>query len=208
MISIQKYFGSDNTFFDLLEGSAEEGLASARVLNRMVQGEIKPTLEEFSLSRRKDKQLTREIGERLVKALVTSLEREDIEALSTSLYKVPKSIEKFAERYIILSRLVADVNFTRQTHLLEQATAQVVAMVKSLRKGPNLEEIKNMNNQLQQMEGDADKLMLELIADLYSGRHEPMKIIALKDLYEILEKVIDRCRDAGNAVNQIALKHS
>jgi uncharacterized protein Yka (UPF0111/DUF47 family) len=208
MISIQKYFGSDNTFFDLLEGSAEEGLASARVLNRMVQGEIKPTLEEFSLSRRKDKQLTREIGERLVKALVTSLEREDIEALSTSLYKVPKSIEKFAERFIILSRLVADVNFTRQTHLLEQATAQVVAMVKSLRKGPNLEEIKNMNNQLQQMEGDADKLMLELIADLYSGRHEPMKIIALKDLYEILEKVIDRCRDAGNAVNQIALKHS
>jgi uncharacterized protein Yka (UPF0111/DUF47 family) len=35
-----------------------------------------------------------------------------------------------------------------------------------------------------------------------------MKVLALKDLYEQLEKVIDRCRDAGNVIAHIALKHS
>ncbi len=50
--------------------------------------------------------------------------------------------------------------------------------------------------------------MLDLLRDLYSGRHESLKVIVLKDLYELLERIIDRCRDAGNVINHIVLKHS
>ena len=32
--------------------------------------------------------------------------------------------------------------------------------------------------------------------------------MAMKDLYELLEKVIDRCRDAGIIVTHIVLKNS
>ena len=35
-----------------------------------------------------------------------------------------------------------------------------------------------------------------------------MAVIALKDLYDLLEKVIDRCRDAGNVIFHIVLKNS
>ena len=44
--------------------------------------------------------------------------------------------------------------------------------------------------------------------DLFSGKHEPLQVIVLKDLYELLEKVIDRCRNVGNVIARIALKHS
>ena len=30
----------------------------------------------------------------------------------------------------------------------------------------------------------------------------------VRDLYDLLEKVIDRCRDAGNAISHIVLKNS
>jgi len=30
----------------------------------------------------------------------------------------------------------------------------------------------------------------------------------LRDIYELLEKVIDRCRDAGNIILQVVLKYS
>jgi uncharacterized protein len=30
----------------------------------------------------------------------------------------------------------------------------------------------------------------------------------LRDLFELLEKLIDRCRDAGNVIFQIVLKNS
>ena len=50
--------------------------------------------------------------------------------------------------------------------------------------------------------------MLDLLRDLYSGRHDSLEVIVLKDLYELLERIIDRCRDAGNVINHIVLKHS
>jgi hypothetical protein len=46
---------------------------------------------------------------------------------------------------------------------------------------------------------------MSLYKELFSGKHEPVQVIALKDLYELLEIVIDRCRDAGNVIAHIAL---
>jgi uncharacterized protein Yka (UPF0111/DUF47 family) len=37
---------------------------------------------------------------------------------------------------------------------------------------------------------------------------DPIKAMAMRDLYDLLEKVIDRCRDAANVVSQIVLKNS
>jgi uncharacterized protein len=47
-----------------------------------------------------------------------------------------------------------------------------------------------------------------LLRELFHGTDEARHIIFLRDLYELLEKVIDRCRDAGNIILQIVLKYS
>src|SRR5215203_2540434 len=94
MFSLQKLLGIDDKFFELLQASAEEGLHSVEALKRILTNpSITPSLDEFVASRRKDKAITNEIGDLLVKTFVTSLEREDIEALSNSLYKIPKTVE-------------------------------------------------------------------------------------------------------------------
>lgn len=209
MISLQKLFGKDDKFFNLLEASAEEGRASVQALKQVLEHPGKAqSLEELVQSRRKVKNVHHEIGEHLLKTFVTTLEREDIEVLSHALHKVPKTIEQFAERFIICQQHIQGVSFGRQLALLEKATDQVLVMVKHLRKNSHLEKIKDENVELQRLEGEADKLILDLFRDLYSGRHDAFKVIALKELYELLEKVIDRCRDAGNVVSHIILKHS
>ena len=81
-------------------------------------------------------------------------------------------------------------------------------MVGQLRKGMNLEAMTALNDRMQAIESEADRLLLELYRDLYGGRHEPIRILLLKDLFELLEKAIDRCRDAGNVAYQIVLKNS
>ena len=70
------------------------------------------------------------------------------------------------------------------------------SMVKALRAGAHLEQIKSLNEKMQAIEGEADKLIIELIRNLVNGKHDPIKVIVVKDLYEMLEKIIDRCRDA------------
>ncbi|WCJ59217.1 DUF47 family protein [Fontisphaera persica] len=209
MISIQKLLGKDDVFYNLLEASAQEGLHSAQVLTRLLRQPQQPThLQEFSEFRRNDKKITKEIEERLVKTFVTALEREDIESLSSALYKIPKTIEKFAERYLQIQALVKDHDFTPMARLVERAATLVGEMVKALRRHAPLEEMKDLNGRLQEVEGEADKYLLEVFKDLYGGKYEPLQVLALKELHELLEKTVDRCRDAGNTVTYIVLKHS
>lgn len=210
MISIQKLFSKDDRFFTLLEGSAEVARNSVRSLNRLLTNpDATPNLKEFYESKERDKQITEEINEALINAFVTQLEKEDIELLSAALYRIPKTVEKFAERFSISAHLVRTTDFSKQTALLDAATVLVVDMVKTLRKAVSmLDKAKEMNAQLQKVEGDADKLILQTLGELYSGRHEPLTALALRDLYELIERIIDRCRDAGNVVTHIVLKNS
>jgi uncharacterized protein Yka (UPF0111/DUF47 family) len=209
MFSLQRLFGKDDPFFRLLEESARESQKSVQALKRILQNpSMTPTLDEFVASRRKEKELATEIRNLLVNTFVTALEREDIEQLSHALYKIPKTIEKFAERYILCAPRLRDVNFDQYITMLDQMTSTLVNMVETLRKKSDLEGMKEFNGALQKLEGDADKLMLERLRDLYSGKHDAVKAVILKDLYELLEKVFDRCRDAGNVVFHIVLKHS
>ena len=103
--------------------------------------------------------------------------------------------------------LVQGVDFSRQTALIELAVETLVTMVRGLRR-PDLNQVKSLNARLQQLEGDADKAVLDLLRDVYQGKHPAHKSLLLKDLYELLERVIDRCRDAGNVVTHIVLKNS
>ena len=209
MFSLQRLLGKEDRFFTLLEASAEEARASVQALVNLSKS-LDQTREgdEFTYVRQKDKEITREIRNAVYKTFITALEREDIEELSTALYKIPKMIDKFTTRVLLVPQHVRGVDFSRQISLLQQATDIVLELVKSLRKGMDLERVKDLNDKLQFLESEADNHMMSLYQDLFSGRHEPMKVLALKDLYEQLEKVIDRCRDAGNVIAHIALKHS
>jgi uncharacterized protein Yka (UPF0111/DUF47 family) len=209
MFSLQKLLSKDDKFFDLLEASADEARNSVITLNRLLSAPANiPSLKDFHKSKEADKKITEQINVALVDSFVTELDREDIEMLSAVLYKVPKTVEKFAERFIISAALAKDTDFSQHIRMLETATNEVVDMVKQLRHGGEVEGVKQKNAVLQKVEGDADKLILDILKDLYSGRHEPTKVLAMKDLYELLEKVIDRCRDAGNVVTHIVLKHA
>jgi hypothetical protein len=209
MFSLQSLLGEDDKFLVLLERSVEECRHSVQSLKKIVgSGDAPLNLNEFTASRRSDKQITTEIAELLCRVSVTGFEREDIEALSNALYKIPKTVEKFAARYIRCRDDVKDVNFTRQVALIEQAVEIISEMLKELRKKYRLEELKQRNFRLQQVEAEADDLILDLMEDLYSRKHDAIRVIMLKDLFEMLEKVVDRCRDAGNVISHIILKNS
>ena len=212
MFSIRQFFGQDQKFFDLLEGSAKQADSSVHhlvaLLTKLAHHESPESLEEFVHSRRKDKEITQELTEQLCKTFITPLEREDIQALAAALYKIPKTVEKIGERILIFPGELHGRSFAKHLELLDQAAETVLDMVKQLRKGTDAATAREKNARLQTIEGDADKLELELLHDLYHGNYDAKQIVFLRDLYDLLEKVIDRCRDAGNIILQVVLKYS
>lgn len=208
MFSIQKLFAKDDRFFELLAASAEEGCASVQALKQILKtADPNQNLSEVATARRKEKAISAQISEALARTSVTALDREDIEAISRVLYKIPKTVEKFAEHYLVSVPHTKGIDFTRQVALLEQAIETVAAMIKDLEKS-HFEQVNRHNENLQRTEGEADRLMLELLRELYSGKFDPLTVVIVRDLYELLEKVVDRCRDVGNVVANVVLKNS
>lgn len=209
MFSLQTIFGKGDKFYGLLEASAGAARESARALGELLSTPpAERSLERFKEARQLEKDLQAQISQELVNTFVTALEREDIEELSNALYKIPKVVEKFAERYALASERVGDVDFIPRAAMLERACTVLEQMVGQLRKGMSLETTKMLNDRLQAIESEADRLILEMYRDTYTNETDPMRYLILKDLYEILEKAIDRCRDAGNVIYHIVLKNA
>jgi len=209
MFSLQTIFGKGDRIYGLLEASADAARQSTRALIAMLnQKSSSPSLEDFRLARRREKEIMAQISQTLVNTFVTALDREDIEALSAALYKIPKTVEKFAERYAMFAEQLMDVDYAARAALLEKAAGVIVEMVAQLRRGMKLEEMKALNERMQAIESEADRLILDLYKDVFANSGDALRVILRKDLFELLEKAIDRCRDAGNVIYAIVLKHS
>ncbi len=208
MFSLQTIFGSGKQFFTLLDEAAQAAHDSTTALYDMMKAaDRQPALDAFKLARQRERTASEKIGQALVDSFITPLEREDIEALGSALYKIPKQVEKFADRYSLATQHLAHIDFAPRAAMLEQAAGVVVEMVAQLRH-MNLDKMTALNEKLRSIENEADRLMLELYRDIYSGRLDHLQMFLLKEFFEILEKAIDRCREAGVVAYQIVLSNS
>lgn len=207
MATLEKLLGRQEKFLELFEASAEQACQSTDALVDFLR---KPaadrTLEDFAGTRRQDKEITMRIVAELCAGFITSMDREDIESLTGSLYKIPKTVEKIAERILLAPHLMQGVDVTAQVKNLQSATQILLAMIKDLRKGMDVRHVNEHNGKLQSIEGEADQAVLDMLRRLYNGKQDPVQAMFLKDLFELLEKVTDRCRDAGNTITHIVLK--
>lgn len=208
MFSLQTIFGSGQQFYSLLDEAAAAAHESAKALHSMMKTtDRQPALDAFKLARTRERAASDKIGKALIDSFITPIEREDIEALGSALYKIPKQIEKFADRYSLAIRHLDGIDFAPRAAMLEQAAGVVVEMVHEL-KHLNIDRMTVLNDKLRALENEADRLMLELYRDIYSGKLDGQQMFLLKEFFEILEKAIDRCREAGVVAYQIVLKNS
>lgn len=209
MFSLQAMFGKGDRFYGLLEQSSEAACESARALRKLVsESDRTPVMAEFASSRAREKALAAQISEELVNTFVTALDREDIEALNSALYKIPKTVEKFAERYAVVHERLAGVDFAQRALVLEQSAEVVVEMIGELRRGLRIDPVKKLQDRLQALESEGDKMLLAPYRTLYVEGSDAMRAMLAKDLFELIEKAIDKCRDVGNVVYSIVLKNS
>jgi uncharacterized protein Yka (UPF0111/DUF47 family) len=207
MFSLQKALGKEDKFFDLLEAGAEQAQASVQALVKFFKSPDQTrSLDDLAQPRRKEKAINAQIIESLATQVMTVFEREDVEALAKALYKIPKTVEKIGERILLAPQFLKGVDLSPEVALLDRATNTLLLMVRELRRRAPVAEIKRHNAELQRCEGEVDKMMTELARGLYQMQTDVGRALFLKDLYDLLERATDRCRDAGNVIIQIVLK--
>jgi hypothetical protein len=209
MFSIQQLFSKGDRFQDLLESATRESHESVRLaIQLMTPPRNTQNLDDLILARRKEKKISDQISSELVKTFITGLEREDIESLARALFRIPKAAEKLAERLVMAGHHLDGIDFSKQADLMSKSTDAIQSMVRQLRDMKDLEKMQTFNDRLQLVEVEADRHMMELLRDLYNGKYDAIRAMVLRDVYELMEKVVDRCHDAGNVVMYIVLKNS
>ena len=133
MFSLQTIFGHGNQFYALFNEAADAAYDSTKALHAMLkERERQPSMEPFKHARQRERVASDKISQALVDSFITPFEREDIQELGSALYKIPKQIEKFADRYSLATQHLAQIDFAPRAAMLEQAAGVVVQMVREL----------------------------------------------------------------------------
>jgi uncharacterized protein len=207
MNPLKALFGKEERFLGLIEASAEEGWVSVQELESLMSGSpAVAALSGLFQARERERQIDAELCELLCQSKNTPLDRGDIELLARALGRIPRGIKKFAERHQLYAQRIADASFATQLQMLKSAVGIVRQMVRELHAGPRLDSAKTHHDSLQRIESEADILFITSVLALYQQRGDPVRAIMLKDLYELMERAIDRCRTTGNIVLRIVLK--
>lgn len=199
-------------FCVLLEQLAAQAHECARHLQTYVNAPdpaIATTAKQaITKARAESKTTAAAVTKELSRSFITPFDREDIQNFTAVLYKIPKTISKIIERLEMNGLSDKRSDFARQIDVIVQEAKATEEMVRALTRDRSGKQIGEKADLLMDLEQQGDIILNELLSSLFSKEREPRDLLLRKDIYDMLEKVVDRYRDAAAVAIQIVLKHS
>jgi len=149
--------------------------------------------------------MTHDLMRELNRTFITPLDREDIHALVESLDDVMDLIDS-ASRRTVLYKLDGPTETARRlAGVLNRATTELVTGVGLLERSDGVIE---HCKEIHRLENEGDTLYHEGIGQLFEEEKDPLRVIKLKEIYETIERGIDKVEDAANVLEAITLKNA
>ena len=202
----------EDRFLHLIEDLAKQASVCARHLKAFIEAKDPQSRNNASgaieEARTRARTLATEMTQQLCKSFITPFDREDIQDFTADLYKIPKTIEKVKNRIALHDLSVEKGGFSRQVDLIVEEADAMDDMVRNLVTGKDSKKIQDKIALLYELEHKGDAILSELLTSLFNGSDDARDLILRKDIYDMLEKIIDRYRDAAGVALQIVLKHT
>jgi putative MFS transporter len=197
------------SFYDYFTRMSENLIVGAKQLDGLIH-DLSSVDSKYSGIKQTEHigdELVHEVFTRLNKSFVAPIEQNEISALTKALDDVLDIIHAVAVRlklYRISSPSQPMLEFStiilRSVELIDKAIKQLP----SLRWGNNIMDICVEINAL---ENQADTVLNQSVSELFNG-HDPIEIIKLKEVYEYLELVTDKCEDVADVLRDLVVKYS
>jgi hypothetical protein len=148
--------------------------------------------------------VTHEIFEKLNRTFITPLEREDIHDLASGLDDVLDAVEGVGSRLVLFKVRQMTPEALKLARIMVQCGTQIEQAVAHLKGFKNLMAF---TIEINRLENEADQISRQVVADLFSGTHDPMDVMRWKEIYGRLESAADMSEDVANAIEAIVLKN-
>lgn len=198
----------EDKYFDLFNQLTSRIRESAQLLNQLFND-----FERRAAYADKIKELehqcdviTHDIVKRLNVTFITPFDREDIYALASGLDDIIDAIE-FTSRRVMLYRVEETTEHARKmADVLVRIVDKLEEGVKHLEK--NGSAVLQACGGVHGLENEGDTYHHEAIDQLFSTETDAIKIIKLREVYDKMERTIDRCEDVSNTLESIVLKNA
>jgi len=195
----------ETKFFTLFAEMSSNLTKGARLLQDILQNPVNMAgrIAQLQDIEHHGDELTHAIITKLNQTFITPFDREDIHRLASSLDDVLDFVNAAAVR-LTLYRITAPPQEAADLAGL------IVQQSEALAKGVSVLETNQMVLEycveVNRLENEADRVSRKAIASLFDEEKDPIQLIKIKELYEVLENATDKAEDAANVLEAVALK--
>jgi uncharacterized protein len=198
----------EDKYFDLFNRVASNINGSAQLLQKLFEDFDKRATyaDEIKKLEHACDVLTHDIVKRLNQTFITPFDREDIHSLASSLDDVIDNIDYIARRVMLYRLKEPTEDAHKMTGVLVRLTASLERAVNALEKDSEgvLKECVSIHS----LENEGDTYHHDAVERLFANETDAIQILKLKELYEKMERAIDKCEDVTNVLESIVLKNA
>jgi len=202
----------EGRFFELLARHSEIVASGAKALRDMLEGGDSVMRScKLVMDRERDAdEVTREVLIAVRRTFITPFDRGDIKDLITAMDNSIDQMQKTAKTIMLFEQR----SFTPQQKQMGDAVVTAAGLVQEAVPllsaiNTNAGRISRISEQISQIEGETDDLHDLGVQELYRTNRESnsMAFIVGVEIYDHLEKVVDRFDDVANEIHGIMLEN-
>ncbi|MCJ2072479.1 DUF47 family protein [Methylobacterium sp. J-030] len=201
----------EDRFFDLFERHAATLVDGAAALRALLDGtqDIPAACAAIAAHEDAADAITRDALLAVRRTFITPFDRGDIQALVTSLDDAIDQMLKTAKAVQLFEVTAFEPAMREMGSVIQEAASVVAEALPKLRVlGENATTLNTLTERVIQLEGRADDLHNAGVKALFrASRQDPMAFLIGSELYDHLEKVMDRFEDVANQISSIVVEH-
>lgn len=206
------FMPKDKVFYNLFEEVADNLLQMSSMFTKAINEKDLNTrrtmlkgLEDWE---HKNDEVTHKIFIELGSNFITPFDREDIHYLATALDDIADFTWGAAKRMMNYNIEEIDETTREFANIIEKAVVSLHKGIYELRNMRDLRAITEVCVTINSLENEGDDLLDNGMLRLFTSNIPPVEIIKMKDLYQMLEIVTDKCEDAANVIESIIIKYA
>ena len=204
----------EGKFFELFNAHAELIVQGGRDLAALVSALGDPRedatrhAKAVDESEKKADRITHETIQLLHRTFITPLGREEIHGLISSMDDILDLMQDAAQTVALYDIRSLTEQAKQLADICLSCGERVRSAVALLRSMENGSAILKTCQEIDRLESDADRVMRSAMSKLFRDEPDVRQIIKLKEIYELLEAITDRCEDVANLIEGIVLENS
>lgn len=202
----------DDFYFQNFITCAEFSSQAAHLLKDILSDfrpeETKKRLDELHAIEHAADEKKHELNDKLVKAFITPIEREDIASLSQQIDNLTDKIEEVFIRIYINNVSKIRPEALEMLDIVIRCCEEICGLMREFANFRRSKELKDRIIRINSLEEEADRLYIANMRALHSEERDVLEIIAWREIYSYLEKCADACEHAADVVEGVVMKNS